>query len=91
MIDKLFALLFSTLILLVVGCAGSGGRLAEADRPPVLEPSAQPQYRLGSSDVVSVNVWKNPDLSVRGVPVRPDGYISVPLVGDILAGGAHTR
>jgi len=40
----------------------------------------------GYLDVVSVNVWKNDDLSVR-VPVRPDGYISVPLVGDVLAGG----
>jgi polysaccharide export outer membrane protein len=36
--------------------------------------------------VVNVNVWKNPDLSIT-VPVRPDGRISVPLVGEVLAGG----
>ncbi|MFK7862020.1 MAG: XrtA/PEP-CTERM system exopolysaccharide export protein [Granulosicoccus sp.] len=49
-------------------------------------PVDAPVFRLGSGDVVNVNVWKNPDLSVT-VPVRPDGYISVPLVGDIRAGG----
>lgn len=43
-------------------------------------------YLIGVDDVLQVNVWKNPDLSVT-VPVRPDGKISVPLIGDILAGG----
>ena len=44
------------------------------------------QYYIGVDDVVAVNVWKNPDLSIT-VPVRPDGKISVPLAGEILAGG----
>ena len=70
---------------LVAGCAGSGGQLAEELRPPVREDSAAPEYRLGAGDVVAVSVWKNPDLSVT-VPVRPDGFISVPLAGDIMAG-----
>lgn len=43
-------------------------------------------YRIGPEDQIQVNVWRNPDLSVA-VPVRPDGRISVPLVGDIDAGG----
>lgn len=43
-------------------------------------------YRIGVDDVLSVNVWKNPDLSVT-VPVRPDGKISIPLIGDLIAGG----
>jgi polysaccharide export outer membrane protein len=43
-------------------------------------------YRIGIDDEVHVNVWKNPDLSVK-VPVRPDGYITVPLIGDIGVGG----
>ena len=79
----------ASLILLsavLAGCAGGGGGfLAEDQRPPPIESSAVPEYRLGAGDVVTVNVWKNPDLSVQ-VPVRPDGYISVPLVGDVLAG-----
>ncbi len=43
-------------------------------------------YHIGVDDVLMVNVWKNPDLSVT-VPVRPDGRISIPLVGDVIAGG----
>jgi len=78
-----YLLILVTLVL--VGCGGRGGVLPEELRPPETGPSAQPEYRLGSGDIVSVSVWKNPDLSVR-VPVRPDGYISVPLVGDVLAG-----
>jgi polysaccharide export outer membrane protein len=45
-------------------------------------------YRIGVDDQLQVNVWRNPDLSVT-VPVRPDGMISVPLIGDVKAGG-HT-
>jgi len=44
------------------------------------------EYYIGVDDVVAVNVWKNPDLSIS-VPVRPDGKISVPLIGEVLAGG----
>lgn len=78
-----YALVLLTIVL--VGCGSRGGALPEEFRPPEQTSSASPQYRLGSGDIVSVSVWKNPDLSVR-VPVRPDGYISVPLVGDVLAG-----
>lgn len=73
------------LALALAGCGTGGGVLEEEFRPPEPEASDSPEYRLGSGDIVSVSVWKNPDLSVR-VPVRPDGYISVPLVGDVLAG-----
>jgi polysaccharide biosynthesis/export protein len=44
------------------------------------------EYRIGVDDLVQVSVWRNPELSVT-VPVRPDGRISVPLVGDVQAGG----
>ena len=43
-------------------------------------------YQIGVDDMVQVSVWHNPDLSVT-VPVRPDGNISVPLIGDVRAGG----
>jgi polysaccharide export outer membrane protein len=36
--------------------------------------------------VLSVNVWKEPEIS-RTLPVRPDGNISLPLVGDLVASG----
>ena len=43
-------------------------------------------YLIGVDDQVKVDVWRNPELSIS-VPVRPDGMISVPLVGDVMAGG----
>jgi len=43
-------------------------------------------YRIGADDRLQVSVWRNPELSVQ-VPVRPDGMISVPLIGDVQAGG----
>jgi polysaccharide export outer membrane protein len=43
-------------------------------------------YMIGSDDVLAINVWKEPDLS-RTVPVRPDGKITLPLIGDIIASG----
>ena len=43
-------------------------------------------YRIGIGDTLRIDVWKNPDLSVT-VPVRPDGKISAPLIGDILVTG----
>jgi polysaccharide export outer membrane protein len=39
-------------------------------------------------DRLLINVWKNPELSLT-VPVRPDGMVTMPLIGDVKAGG-HT-
>ena len=47
-------------------------------------------YRIGVGDKLSVNVWKNPSLSVV-VTVLPDGTISVPLAGDVKAAGETTE
>lgn len=47
------------------------------------------EYLLGIGDQVEVRVWRNEDLSVS-VTVRPDGKISVPLVGDINVSGRST-
>ena len=41
---------------------------------------------IGADDVLAINVWKEPDVS-RSVPVRSDGKISLPLVGELTAGG----
>jgi len=48
--------------------------------------SMEGDYRIGVDDRVQVTVWRNPELSVTG-PVRPDGKISVPIIGDVEAGG----
>lgn len=47
------------------------------------------EFLLGPADVVRINVWKNPDLSVDAT-VRPDQTISMPLIGDVRAGGRTT-
>ena len=44
------------------------------------------EYLIGVDDRISVNVWGNPDLSVQ-MPIRPDGRFSMPLIGDVEAGG----
>jgi polysaccharide biosynthesis/export protein len=43
-------------------------------------------FIIGDDDVLSINVWKEPDIS-RSVPVRSDGKISLPLVGEVQAAG----
>jgi polysaccharide export outer membrane protein len=46
-------------------------------------------YIIGPEDVLEISVWRNPDLS-RAVMVRPDGRISLPLIGDVTAVGLTT-
>jgi polysaccharide export outer membrane protein len=43
-------------------------------------------YRIATGDVLDIVVWENEKLS-RSVPVRPDGWISLPLVNDVRAAG----
>jgi polysaccharide export outer membrane protein len=50
-------------------------------------PAVSADFIIGLEDTLSVNVWKEPELSVKDVLVRPDGKISLPLVGDIMASG----
>ena len=42
------------------------------------------EYVIGISDGLHINVWKNPELSTTGL-VRPDGTITMPLIGDVQA------
>jgi polysaccharide biosynthesis/export protein len=44
-------------------------------------------FLLGPEDVLDIVVWKNDDLSQKAVVVRPDGKISMPLIGEVVAGG----
>jgi polysaccharide biosynthesis/export protein len=47
------------------------------------------RYIIGINDVVAISVWKDADLS-RTMPVRPDGKISLPVIGDVQAAGLTT-
>jgi polysaccharide biosynthesis/export protein len=43
-------------------------------------------FVIGNDDMLAINVWKEPDIS-RSIPVRSDGRISLPLVGEVQAAG----
>lgn len=47
---------------------------------------ASADYIIGADDALHISVWKEPDLS-ETLPVRPDGKISMPLLGDVDAAG----
>jgi len=47
-------------------------------------------FVIGNDDVLAINVWKEPEIS-RSVPVRSDGKISLPLVGEVQASGETPR
>jgi polysaccharide biosynthesis/export protein len=81
----------------VAACAQSaqqGGDKAESDhtaRPQADKSTeAADAYIIGANDVLGVSVWKEPDIS-RSVPVRSDGKISLPLVGELQASGRTPR
>lgn len=82
-------------IIAIVGVAASTA-FAES-KPPVMnllhEPALEKSslivttdYFIGPEDVLEITVWKSPDLS-KTVQVRPDGRISLPLIGDVSAVG----
>ena len=73
------AILLSTL----AACATSG---TSSSAPPPGAQTLVGDYQIGVDDEVQVTVWRNPELGIT-VPVRPDGKISVPLIGDVVAGG----
>lgn len=74
-------------LLLIVASAGCSSapplptELLESENSGLAE-----EYRIGVDDQVQVTVWGNDALSVS-MPVRPDGRISMPLIGDVAAGG----
>jgi polysaccharide export outer membrane protein len=58
-----------------------------AESKPIAAPApSDSQYVIGKEDILSVQVWREPELS-RVVAVRPDGNISLPLVGEVAAAG----
>jgi len=65
---------------------------AQGDKDPAGQPNTantkrvDDDYRIGPADVLSINVWKDTELT-RTVTVRPDGKISLPLVGELEVNG----
>ncbi len=72
--------------------AGGIPKPVEGAKPPIETVGAKPDkvnrgvpddYQIGAGDVLDVNVWKEPDASVRGAMVRTDGRISMPLLKEV--------
>lgn len=68
-------------LALSAGCADLPKEVFDEVNKP-----ASRDFLLGPEDVIEVTVWRNQDLS-RTATVRPDGMISLPLIGDVRAVG----
>lgn len=87
----------AVLFALVLSCASVAGiaQQKEASDPAGATPqpvgaaadaAASSEYIIGASDVLTVTVWREPTLSGQ-ILVRPDGMISLALLGDVRASG----
>ncbi len=91
-------ILWRSLLQFVVCTAFSGGLWAQAlanHATPASNSEAanagiakahDDTFVIGAGDVLSINVWKEQEIT-RSVPVRSDGKISLPLVGEVQAAG----
>jgi protein involved in polysaccharide export with SLBB domain len=72
-----------------LGCASGGDPRKQVETavdpaPPLAGPS--PEYRLQAGDVLEIKHFYTPELN-ETLPVRPDGRISLPIVGEVEAAG----
>jgi polysaccharide export outer membrane protein len=67
--------------VLILGCAHRHEKATQ-----VANANAEEPFRIGREDVLDIAVWRDPDLS-RTLPVRPDGFISMPMAGEVKAEG----
>ena len=76
--SRVGAVVVAVALLSGAGCVRPARTAPRLDRP---EP-----FRIGQEDVLEISVWHDPELS-RVMPVRPDGFISLPMAGEVLAAG----
>jgi len=86
-INKIAASIF--LLSLLAGCGSQEIKNIDVNAVKALAKIKEvgPSYRIGPGDQLSIFVWNNPELSTN-VAVRPDGYITAPLVKDVHASGS---
>jgi polysaccharide export outer membrane protein len=93
----MLAAILAAMVSISLGAAAQTSSASQAPAPVVApqlpagsrdsgKAHSDDSYVIGANDVLSVSVWKEPDVS-RSVPVRSDGKISLPLVGELQAGG----
>ena len=79
------AFLLTSLVVTLSGCGSSTQGTSVA--PVAVQEYSSQAYRIGVGDVIKIEVWGNEQLSIE-VPVRPDGKVSMSLIGDVLAAGS---
>ena len=70
-------------------CGGDTEAAANTVAQPDTGASSKPHdenFVIGNDDVLAISVWKEPELT-KAIPVRSDGKISLPLVGEMQAAG----
>lgn len=86
---------YHAVLLLATTLATTGAALdAQAPSPAAPPPAAQAErgveqpadYVIGPDDVLGIVFWREPDIS-GDVTVRPDGKVSIPVIGEIQAAG----
>lgn len=85
-LSRIISVLLMGMLLQVSGCASVPDATEGKEEASRFASYVEGDYRIGVDDRLQITVWRNPELSVT-VPVRPDGKISVPLIGDVQAGG----
>lgn len=77
----------ANLVPFALTAAAAAQPTSDGDKKPLTKgPSASDDYRLGPGDKLRIEVYKDAQLS-QSVQIRPDGKITLPLVGDIEATG----
>ena len=81
----------------IAGCGTTAPQVGPVTASPVealgqenFETRPSEQYTLRSADVISVVVFREPDLSVEKLPVGADGTVALPLIGAVQATGKTT-
>jgi len=77
--------LVSVLLISPTGCAGPSQEVIDEAN------SGQKDFLLGPEDVLDIAVWRSPDLTQKDVVVRPDGKISMPLIGEVVVSGRTAK
>ncbi len=80
-----------SLLLAMVVCTSACSWVRGEEAPPPSVTAVMDEYQVGPNDVLSIVVWKQPDISVAQIPVRPDGRVSLPLAGEIRVSGLTAR
>jgi polysaccharide biosynthesis/export protein len=82
-----FALILPLAAMALGACAKPPPRPDVAMSARAGSGAAAAEYKIGVNDVLKISVWRQPELTLESVIVRPDGRISVPLLDDVPVAG----